>query len=175
MIIFISNPEYARVIRESLGLDILVYNLSSLYSGFESISNLITNIGTFYRNDMTIPDYVNSINFDQAYANKILQEPELFHSFMLIVYGSYLGFAVCVLVQRDPYRDAIMESIIKLIQQRYGINSWIVEDIEDIYYLSESYPTPYGLVQLDQDIKAHGELYSKGLVNQFINSNISVE
>ena len=52
-----------------------------------------------------------------------------------------------------------MESLIKLIQQRYGYNSWIVDSIEDIDSCKESTYTPEGLLTIEEDIKKYKSIF----------------
>lgn len=175
MIVFIDNPKYIDAVQYKFSnRKIIVLNLSSLYSGYLNITNLLTKISPINNSGMQISDFVNSYEFDIQYASAIINDPELFESFINIMMRSYEGYIVCILVQRDPYRDAIMESLIKLIQQRYGYNCWIVEDIEDIDIISEQMFLPNGLLILDQDIKAYNEMYCKGLVKSIL-PNINIE
>ena len=90
-----------------------------------------------------------------------MNNPTLFGKLMAILSNSYEGHIVVLLVQRDPYRDSIMESLIKLIQQRYGYNCWIVEDPEDISCIKEDEYSTIGLLTLNEDLKRYDNSYSE--------------
>ena len=100
--------------------------------------------------------------------HEVINDPNLFCKLLMILSATYEGSIAIVMVQRDPYRDAIMESIIKFTQQRYGIISWIVEDPEDLFCIHETPFTPNGLITLIEDLKKFDEL------NGYANS-ISIE
>ena len=158
MVIFTSNINILPHINNAV-----VYNLSSYYSGFDDITGLITKIHIFNTTQLPTNEFINSPQFDSIYANNILQSNELFYDFIKIMINT-LEFNVVILVSHDPYRDAITESIIKLIQVRYGYNCWEAEDVEDLECLRESYFTPYGILALDQDKRSFDELCVSGYV-----------
>ena len=174
MIAFMDNPEYANLLRYKFpGRDPAILNLSSLYSGYINITHLIAKISPINNTGLSMPEFVNSVEFDMQYASAVLNNPELFGSLINIMLRAYEGYLVCILVQRDPYRDAVMESLIKLIQQRYSYNCWIIEDPDDIEIMSEQMLLPNGLLTLDADIKQYNQLYSKGMVEGILpNTNI---
>ena len=68
------------------------------------------------------------------------------------VTNPYQGTNVIILISHDEFRDAIVESLVKMIQLRYGYNSWILNTIDDLEYIKESDFTPEGLLVLDNDI-----------------------
>ena len=175
MIVFMDDPNLSSSLAYKFpGRETVLLNLSSLYSGYTSISNLITKISPINNTALPIPDFVNSVEFDMQYASAVLGNPELFGSLINIMLRAYEGYLVCILVQRDPYRDAVMESLIKLIQQRYGYNCWIIEDYDDIEIMSEQMLLPNGLLTLDADIKQYNQMYSKGLVGAIL-PNVNIE
>lgn len=175
MIAFMDNPNYSELLRYKFpGREPVILNLSSLYSGYINITHLIAKISPINNTGLPMPEFVNSIEFDMQYASAVLNNPELFGSLINIMLRAYEGFLVCVLIQRDPYRDAVMESLIKLIQQRYGYNCWIIEDPEDIEVLSEQMLNPNGLLALDSDIKQYNQMYSKGMLEGIL-PNINIE
>jgi hypothetical protein len=67
-----------------------------------------------------------------------------------------------------------MESLIKLIQQRYGYNCWIVEDVDDIEVMTEQMLLPNGLLTLDGDIKQFNQMQTKGIVDCIL-PNVNLE
>lgn len=175
MIIFMDNPAYSReVMYKFPGRSPVILNLSSLYSGYIDVTHLITDIAPINNTGLPMPDFVNSFEFDIQYASAILNNPVLFGSLINIMLRAYEGYIVCILVQRDPYRDAVMESLIKLIQQRYCYNCWIIEDPDDIDIISEEAPLANGLITLDNDIKYYNQLYSQGVVTEIL-PNVNIE
>lgn len=168
MIVFIDNPGYIQQIQYQFNRPTVIYNLSSLYSGYIDLTDLCSKISPINNTGMSMPEFVQSIDFDIQYASALMNDPNMFCKLLMILSATYEGSIAIILVQRDPYRDAIMESIIKFIQQRYGHNSWIVEDPEDIFCIKENSFTPYGFMNLQQDIKKFDNLYSR-------NDRISIE
>ena len=65
------------------------------------------------------------------YVGDLDEHLNYFTDFLKIVLNATLGNVV-ILISHDPYRDAITESIIKLIQIRYGYNCWEIEDADDL-------------------------------------------
>ena len=168
MIIFLDNPNLIPIIENTHKADgCFIFNLSSLYSGYIDITNLLTSINYMAQPGM-YNEYINSVEFDMQYSAAVLNTPQLFHSLIQIMYCVYNNANAYVLIQRDPYRDAIMESIIKLIQQRYGYLCWLIEDVDDIEDLHNTAPSPLGILTLDNDINIHNDYYTKGLVDQLI-------
>lgn len=175
MIAFIDKPELANYTGYNFpGRPIIVMNLSSLYSGHIDITDLITKISPINNTGLSTPDFVNSVQFDMMYMGAIMNDPNLFHKLMMIMLHAHEGYLVNILVQRDWYRDAVMESLIKLIQQRYGYNCWIIEEPEDVMYIKNDVFTPSGLLTLDSDIHKYNELYSSGRVDSILQT-ISME
>ena len=156
MIIFIDNPQYIQTYK-LINHPSVVYNLSSLYSGFQSIAELITKISLVNNSALPTNLFVESVDFDIQYANSLLNNSTLFNKLMTIMHNSYEGFVVFILIQRDPYRDCITESLIKFIQQRYGYNCWLINDPEDLNYIKEDSYTPMGLLTLGEDLKRYNE------------------
>lgn len=158
MIIFIDNPELIQMIQGYFNKPINIYNLSSLYSGYIDCTDLLTNIATI-NTTMPLPDFVQSVDFDIQYAAMVMNNQVLFVKLMMILSNSYEGNISIVLVEHDFYRDAIMESIIKFIQQRYGYNCWVIENPDDIIYIKEPHYTPMGLLNLDSDLQKYDSLF----------------
>lgn len=121
---------------------LIVLNLSSLAEGFQRV-HLVPSIPAAYNNDK---------EFDIAYANYIFSNDWLFMEFMKIVYPLYDGYDAFLLVSRneDTY-DIITESLCKLIQQRYGYNYQLLNNIDDIDYYDDSNFSFQGIQTFDQD------------------------
>lgn len=167
MIIFLSDIKLLPFINYSKYDDTSIFNLSSYYSGYLDISDLIISLPFMknYTDRNTMYEFMNSKDFDYLYANDIQNNANKFRCIMEIVHRSYEGELVIVLIYRDPFRDYITESIIKYIQQMYGHKCYILNDIEDIESIpSEERFTPLGLANYDADILRYTELQSKGML-----------
>jgi hypothetical protein len=162
MIVFTHNPAFINPIANHCAKQVLVFNLSSLYSGYRSVSELITSLAPLNNTGLPMPEFVQTVEFDIQYANALLSNPILFSKLLSIVSASYEGNTVVVLVERDWYRDAVMESLIKFIQQRYGYNCWIVEDLDDIECIKETTYTTPGLLMLHDDLLKYDQSYNDG-------------
>lgn len=134
----------------------IVLNLSSYYDKAYYNDDIHTlNIGINTPSDINIVEYIYSPEFDMSYYNMIMNDPNKFINLMKIMISCYYGMNVIILVSHDEFRDAILESLIKLIQLRYGYNSWIINNPDDIEGLKESDFSPEGLLNLDADILAY--------------------
>lgn len=96
---------------------------------------------------------VNEYDFDIRYANLILGSEGYFMEFMRIIMPLYMGndVYICILRTENPWSEMIMESLLKLIQQRYGYNAARIDSFEDIVASDQSGFSPYGLINLDND------------------------
>lgn len=176
MIIFTDKVELIQPIYQKFNKRAMrVMNLSSLYSGYHSLTDLITLVAPINNTQMPHGEFVYSVEFDIQYANALINDHRMFHHLMEIMIPAREGEVIIILVQRDQFRDAVMESLIKFIQQRYGYNSWIVDDFDDISYLKETTFSTYGLITLDADINAHDRLYSSGGADPIMNPNTDME
>ena len=75
----------------------------------------------------------NSIQFDQKYAQYILGNDEAFIAFMSIM-SKVIDEEDTIVISNynSPTLMPIIDSLLKLIQQRYGINAFIVNTVEDL-------------------------------------------
>lgn len=92
--------------------------------------------------------------FDIEYYNFILNNDGPFYEFMSkIIMNLYYGIDVVILVGKGEVYEFITESLQKMIQQRYGINSYIVQDKEDYEFLKidRTQFSIQGLYNLDID------------------------
>ena len=153
MIIFTTIKNIPYELLEYKGIrQVVSYNLSSYYSDVPTMNALIPNIQhmseELLQGDCVIPQ------FDIEFGNYIINTNEAFLQFMNIVIPAYMNpdMLVQILIGHSDFRDAITESLIKLIQQRYGYNSYIVNDIEDFLCVDESDFSIPGLFAIDEDI-----------------------
>lgn len=161
MIVFIEDINLIKYFN-----DPIIFNLSSYYSGYNSITNLIT-IASALSQNIVFGEFVQKPEFDIYYMNMIFSNKELFNSLMSVVHCAANGNNAIVLVKHDPFRDAIMESIIKLIQQRYGYQCWVLDSVDDLCCLSEPVFTPYGLLNMDEDLKRFNFKYDESYLEKY--------
>ena len=124
----------------------VMYNLSSMREGFISLQSLIP------------PNTIGRLTdreFDIAYANYIMSNDTLFCIFFQIVYNLYIGKDVFIIVSTEDWSENLLESLLKLIQQRYGYNAVLINTEADYLYATNSmnfgFAPGYGIFNLDQD------------------------
>lgn len=106
-------------------------------------------------------DIDDSQQFDIAFADYIMSNDYRFCQFFNIPLGLYYSYDVFVLISRNDFFDILNESLMKLIQQRYG---YVINEInteEDLDYLVEGSFSIQGLYNLDLDNKRHLSLTVK--------------
>lgn len=137
--------EYKRV------RQVVKFNLSSYYTSMPTLEALVQLPQNAFE-ELTKDEN----NFDQIYQQYIFTNDIAFVQFMNLIVPISMqpDCMVQVLIQYSNYRDSILESLIKIIQQRYGYNSlYIVNTEEDLLYTEESDFSIPGLFVLDQDLK----------------------
>ena len=143
------GPEYL----EYKGIkQVLRFNLTSYYCDAQNLDQLIPDMNCI--SPEVLSGDCSDPSFDIGYHNYILNNPGSFMQFMSIMIPAYTSpdTLIHVMVKRSEYRDVIAESLAKLIQQRYGYNICIVNDIEDFLYAEESDMTIPGVFNMDNDI-----------------------
>ena len=178
MIIIIEDPKYIDVFKDNYPKEnYIILNFTSLYSGLahDNIYPLAIHINTLNHTDMEFSDYVETSQFDIDYANYILNTPQVFENLMKIIMNEYIGISPIILVHRDSYRDLLIESLIKLIQQRYSYSCWIIEDDLDFESIEDTQSTADGIRNVNDDIAKFRDLYNKGLVSSLIINTDSKE
>lgn len=169
MIVFIDNPNLINLIVAAYPKNkAMVFNLSSLYSGYTSVTSLITGLHEWSANGVNVAQALENPEIDMMYWNLIMSKPKMFESLVRVVFNSFEGNLCLVLIQHDPYRDSVLESLIKLIQQRYGFTPWIVNDIEDISVLEEPLYTAEGLNNIDTDRQHYHQLFMAGQIDRVL-------
>lgn len=130
--------------------DFRIFNLLSIAEVGTKLYNLIP--------PFTYTDYSDdNIRFDIDYYNYIISNNLAFVDLMQIMYNEYdrgIDNYSVVLIDNDDIRDSLRDSLIKLIQQRYGINSFIINELDDWNYIESSQATNFdinGIYQFDQD------------------------
>ena len=144
----------SRVLKELDDQSFKVLNLSSAYEYGYSINNVIPPL----YNGMPIDQLFNPENdkaFDLWFINYIFSPgSKAFVEFFSIIMHIYNGDNVFVLIDdTNEVFNIITESVIKIIQQRYGINSLLVADFADLSIYESEYTTfsIHGLYNFDQD------------------------
>lgn len=89
--------------------------------------------------------------FDLNYFHYVIDNENVFMEFMKLILLLYEGKNIFLVISNDMWSLILIESLCKIIQQRYGINAIKIESAEDLYYAEESDFTDYGLFNLDQD------------------------
>lgn len=101
--------------------------------------------------------------FDMMYIDWILNNDFVFFEFFSkIVYNLYLGLHVYIICERNDFYDPIVESILKIMQQRYGYNGAMINEPEDIDYLDQdiSFSGLIGVKNLDDDKERFTRIYA---------------
>jgi len=102
---------------------------------------------------------LDSAEFDMAYANYILTNDDAFIDFMEIMMCMYYNEDVFILTDLDsPPVVSMCESILKLIQQRYGYNCYIANEPEDIFSMPMSEISEMGSQVFIQDKERYAYL-----------------
>ena len=132
--------------------EVIIHNLSSYYQGIQIDLDIIPNY----------PLSHNGKEFDIAYAEWLINNSKPFIEFYgKIVYpGIFLSSTVLILVHRDEsYMDSVTESLQKLIQARYGISTYLINNPEDLSTIDESVITlgriPQHIHNMDYDMNRY--------------------
>lgn len=139
------------------GIEGKIFNLLSISSLGVRLNNLMPPFNTFMYNE-------DNLGFDIDYYNFIMNNDLAFIDLMRIMYNEYengIDCATIILIDNDEFRDVIRDSLIKLIQQRYGINSFIVNEFDDWNYLESSQSTNFdinGIYNFDYDKERYSVL-----------------
>ena len=131
---------------------VIKYNLSSYYNDAPTLNALVPS-PQYIPQDVLLGDTTDPI-FDIEYHKYIFDSQQAFMEFMLIMVPAFTSpdTLIHIMIKQSNFRDVIMESLIKLIQQRYGYNVCIVNEADDFLYAEESDFSIPGLFALDQDL-----------------------
>lgn len=131
-----------------------VYNLTSLAERYAP-----------FRIPLVPPNSLGSnseYEFDVNYMHWILDNDGNFCTFMNIIVDLYKGTDVFIITSEDEWSEILTESLMKLIQQRYGILSAKINNVEDLLYATDSsFAEGYGIFNLDNDIERFDYLVQK--------------
>lgn len=152
MIIFTPIFDIPEYILEMKNIkNVIKYNLSSLYDNIPTL-NLLTAVGRIP--DEIIEGDCSTPEFDMSYSNYVINNKEAFNQLMSIIYPVYQDpqTLVQILITQSKFRDALTETLAKLIQQRYGYNTHFIYNVEDMIYIEEPDFSIPGLFRMDQDL-----------------------
>lgn len=125
-------------------------NLSSLLEGFDRVNILPPfNIN---RQDK---------DFDMYYHDYIFSNDNVFYEFMKIVMTIYYNKNIIILVTKDDFYSLVSESLMKILQQRYGLISNNINNIDDLNYVVECEFTLNGIYNMDIDKERFVNIYAK--------------
>ena len=122
--------------------NLLVYNYSSPIEGVEKL-NLMP----------PMFDWSSELDFDMWYAGWLLDYPDAFRDLMKVMYAIYCGYNVYLCASIIDAFESVNESFIKFVQQRYGINCFIINSPEDLEF-AKDYGSGFsieGLANFDMD------------------------
>lgn len=93
-------------------------------------------------------------NFDVAYMNYIMGNDIMFMEFFQVIILLHRGIDVYVIISDEDWSQMLMESLLKIIQQRYGYNATRVNGIDDVLYSDPGeFNTEYGIINYDNDLE----------------------
>ena len=153
-------------------------NLSRVYNTLDNrlvVLNLNANVQCYTRLNLMPPlgMYTSSMEFDTQYINLLLSDPNYFMQFMYIMNYLKNGCDVVLLIyNEDTVFNAITETLVKFIQQRYGYNYQFLNDVEDFNQWDQSSFTAPGIIQFDQDYLRYEEYLMRLDPNRFINEPV---
>lgn len=151
-------------------VDAKIYNISGMKEGFEKLQILIppNEIGTTYGRE-----------FDIAYMNYIMMNDAVFVEFFRIIQNLYTGINVYLVFGENDWSENLCQSILKIIQQRYGYNGYFINSFEDYLFVamndSSDFDKTYGLYNLDQDKNRYSYLVKQLELkqpNQYMQQNV---
>lgn len=132
----------------------IIFNLTSYKEGLDRLNLLPPIDKRLYLND--------NREFDLLYAQWVFNNDNIFFDFFKIVYNLYIGNDVFLAIDESDWSENLIESILKLIQQRYGYNGILIDSIESYLdaqcRLTSSFTTE-GLYNLDLDLDRYTVLF----------------
>lgn len=131
--------------------NLIIYNLSTYDCSAPSLNALIP--------DSMLMQIVSDEEktFDINYANYIIGNDAPFMDLMKIIIPLYNDqySLVFIMVNNSDFRNTITESLIKLIQQRYGYNSIMINTPEDAMSIEDDSFSLPGILVMDSDYKRY--------------------
>lgn len=153
MIIFTPIRDFPVDVLQSRNIgQVVKYNLSHYYAEMPILNWLVPS-NQFISEDILTGDCATA-EFDIEYHNFIMSNDIAFSQFMSIIVPVYMdpSTMVQIAIMHNDYTIAFVESLIKLIQQRYGYNSYFINTVDDLMYVTEPEFSIPGLFTLDHDL-----------------------
>lgn len=92
-------------------------------------------------------------DFDVLYMQYIMSNDMIFAEFFTIINLLYMGNDVYIIISDDDWSETLIESLLKLIQQRYGYNAVRVDNLDDVIYSEPTdFDRSFGIFNLDEDL-----------------------
>ena len=129
-----------------LNTDTSIYNITSYNDSLRRLNLMPPCDLRFYKD--------GSRDFDILYADWILSNDVIFFEFFKIVYDLYMGKDVFLCMDDSDWSENMIESLLKLIQQRYGYNGCMIDSFESYVYAQNNISSRFealGLMNLDID------------------------
>lgn len=131
-----------------------IFNLCSMITIGKSITHLLPyeNIFQYVIQDNNEGDE-NSILFDKAYANQLMYDELTFIDLInLMITLEKYGEVIVLTNYENLYVSYAIESLIKFIQERYGVQSYLVNCLDDIDEWQISEFSQQGYMNYIQDV-----------------------
>ena len=141
------TAKVADMIISSKRVNTVYFNISSLAERYASIRLALLPPNSLGAN--------TEYDYDIKYMQWIFGNNSVFMQFMNIMSALYNGADVFLIVTDENWSNITVESLLKLIQQRYGINAVLINTMEDLQYAEDSIFEPYGIINLDQDLERY--------------------
>lgn len=130
------------------------YNILSIKNNYIHVLNLSSaNLSIKPSSLFYVPKSTNESNsYDIEYANFIFQNTQQRIEFLYAIYQLQIGNPVLIMIGDYPGMYEMAESLLKLIQSRYGYNGYIIsyDDLEDLSLFESRFSVP-GLLLFDQE------------------------
>ena len=147
-----------------------IYRFYTIYMYGKSLDNLIPSNDCMQVLKKCGFGDSNTIEFDQRYAAELLCDPMKFVDLVTILLSLQRDQETIIISNYlHPYAMPIVESLIKFIQERYSIQSYVVNDCMDINDLKVSeFDTEYGYENFVSDIdRFHTQYPNNGVTTVF--------
>ncbi len=122
----------------------VIFNFTSYIEGYRRLPLLPpNNLGA-----------VNEYHFDCLYMQYIISDDMRFSILFSLVSLLHQGTDVYLIISEDDWSEVLIESLLKLIQQRYGYNAIRINCFDDIVYSQDSvdFIPAYGVINYDADL-----------------------
>lgn len=125
--------------------------------GLKPLPNIMQNLS--YANSFRDDNY--TVQFDKAYAYQLLyNEPSFIDLMRVLSMVENTETVIVVTNHSHPVVEAIVDSLIKFIQERYSLQSFLINDIDDIDpFATSTFITEGGYLNYIDDVKRMGRYY----------------